>query len=106
MKDDPVIYQGGNAVGRATRALTQAVDGEDMQLITLNDVSMVEKEFSMEGPFDVRVRDQLFGPCTVTNFKRLRPGYTYDRVLLEGSFKRQVRVEESKDKGQESQAKK
>jgi|GEM_PF-2325836 len=98
MKDDPVIYQGIKAIGRATRALTQAADKEDLQLITLNDVSMVEEEFEMEGPFEVRIRDQLFGPCSVTNFKRLRPGYTYDRLLFEGVFKRQVRIEEKKKK--------
>ena len=97
MKDDPVIYQGGSPIGRATRALTQAGEKEDLQLITLNDVSMVENEFEMEGPFEVRIRDQLFGPCVVTNFKRLRPGYTYDRIVFEGVFKRQVKIEGEKE---------
>ena len=102
--DDPVvIYSGRNPVGMARRATVGQADEEGEQEFTLNDVSMVERDFGMEGPFDVRIRDQLFGPCTIANYRRLRPGFTYDRVVFQGRFKRQVLVDKPPEKPEKEQ---
>jgi len=92
MGEAVVIYVRGTAVGLAGRAVSGDGGEEGMREFTLSDVRMGDDEFPMEGPFDLRVQDQLFGPCSVKNYRRLRPGYTYDRVVLHGEFKKQMRV--------------
>jgi len=100
-----VIYVGGTAVGLAGRVISG--DGGEAGMIefTLSDVKMRDAEFEMEGPFDLRVQDQLFGPCSVENYRRLRPGYTYDRVVLRGEFKKQMRSVPAADEDSKATAK-
>lgn len=95
MNESVVVYQKERAVGVAGSAAVNASDVEDLRLFTLGSVKMIDDEFDLEGPFDLRIGIQLFGPCSVENFRRLRPGYTYDRVLFKGPFKKQLRIESS-----------
>jgi hypothetical protein len=104
MEDAVVIYSGATPVGMARRAVAGPSGEEDVRQFTLDDVTMVEDDFEMDGPFDLRIRDQLFGPCTISNYRRLRPGFTYDRVVLQGRFKRQVIVEKPKEHEAEKEA--
>lgn len=97
MDDAVVIYSQSNPVGVAKRAVAGPGGEKGVREFTLNDVTMIEDDFEMEGPFDLRIRDQLFGPCGITNYRRLRPGFTYDRVVLRGRFKRQVVMEKPKE---------
>ena len=93
MTESVVIYQKERAVGVAATAGVNASDTVNLRLFTLGDVKMIEDEFDLEGPFELRIGNQLFGPCSVENFRRLRPGYTYDRVLFKGPFKKQLRMD-------------
>ena len=57
--------------------------GEEGFEITLNDVHLGEEiNFKIAGPFRIRIEDKKFDDCTPTNFRNLRPGCDYDRVIF------------------------
>ncbi|HUU26978.1 MAG TPA: hypothetical protein VM123_04130 [archaeon] len=66
--------------------------GDKGAQLTLNDVHMAEGvEFEISGPFRVTVEEKRFEKCTPVNFRNLRPGCDYDRVIFETDLKPRLR---------------
>ena len=55
---------------------------EDKTEITVNDVTMAEKDFNIAGPFKLEMEEKFYKNCAPSNFKNLRPGFSYDRVIF------------------------
>lgn len=76
------IHQGDNDVGWGKLGAVTPLDDGGSE-ITLNDVQMVDTvEFEISGPFRVTIDDKKFTACSPTNFRNLRPGAAYDRVVF------------------------
>lgn len=57
-------------------------EGEGTE-ITLNDVHIAEGvEFEIGGPFRITAEEKRFENCMPVNFRNLRPGCDYDRVIF------------------------
>ena len=77
------ILQSGKDVGWGKLGAVLPKGDEGAQ-ITLHDVSMVEGvDFQISGPFRLKVEDKRFDKCKPVNFRNLRPGCDYDRVVFE-----------------------
>jgi hypothetical protein len=51
--------------------------------ITLNDVKIVDGvEFEISGPFRLVMEENRFDKCVPVNFRSLRPGCDYERVIF------------------------
>jgi hypothetical protein len=59
--------------------------------ITLYDVKIVEGiGFDIQGPFRVTVEEKRFEKCFPVNFRSLRPGADYERVIFETERKPRI----------------
>ena len=77
-----MIHQAGDDIGWGKLGAMTPM-GEENTEITLHDVQMVDSiEFNIEGPFRVTIEDKRFDNCKPVNFRRLRPGCAYDRVIF------------------------
>ncbi len=56
--------------------------GEQGAEVTLYDVRMAGLEFEPAGPFRLVIEDKKFDRCRPVNFRNLRPGMDYERVIL------------------------
>ncbi len=76
------IDQGEDDIGWGKLGAMTPMAGESTE-ITLHDVQMIDSiEFNIEGPFRVTIEDKRYDDCKPVNFRRLRPGCVYDRVIL------------------------
>lgn len=81
------INQEGNDIGWGKLGAVMALDDGGSE-ITLNDVQMVDTvEFTVSGPFGVTLDERKFTNCLPVNFRNLRPGAAYDRVVFRTSEK-------------------
>jgi len=77
-----VIQQEGRDIGHGRLGAVTAAEGEGYE-ITLNDVHMAEDDrFAIGGPFRIKIEEKKFDGCSPTNFRNLRPGCDYDRVIF------------------------
>jgi len=79
------INQAGNDIGwgKLGAVLPLSEGGSE---ITLNDVQMVDTvAFEIAGPFRVDIDERRFAGCLLANFRNLRPGAAYDRVVFRTS---------------------
>ncbi len=76
------INQAGDDIGWGKLGSVMPV-GDGSSEITLHDVQMVDTvAFEIGGPFRLTVDQRKFGGCMPVNFRSLRPGAAYDRVVL------------------------
>ena len=76
------INQSGDDIGWGKLGSVMPLDDGGSE-ITLNDVQMVDTvSFEIGGPFRVEIDERRFGGCMPVNFRNLRPGATYDRVIF------------------------
>ncbi len=76
------INQGGDDIGWGKLGSVAPLD-EGGSEITLNDVQMADTvKFEIGGPFRVTIDDKKFAACLPVNFRNLRPGAAYDRVVF------------------------
>lgn len=76
------IRQGDRDIGWGK--LGTVMPNETGTEITLHDVHMLEDvEFVISGPFRLTVQDDRYDKCVPVNFRNLRPGCDYDRVIFE-----------------------
>ena len=76
------INQDGNDIGWGKLGAVLPLDDGGSE-ITLNDVQMVDTvKFTISGPLRVTLDERKFGGCMPVNFRNLRPGATYDRVVF------------------------
>ena len=81
------INQAGEDIGWGKLGSVMPLDDGGSE-ITLNDVQMVDTvAFEISGPFGVTIDERKFGGCAPVNFRNLRPGATYDRVVFRTSEK-------------------
>ncbi|MBN2287749.1 MAG: hypothetical protein JXQ83_00355 [Candidatus Glassbacteria bacterium] len=87
------IKQADEDIGWGKLGAMTPLAGETTE-ITLHDVQMVDGlEFAIDGPFRVTIEDKRYDDCKPVNFRRLRPGCTYDRVIFTTDSKpRQERI--------------
>ena len=76
------ISQSGNDIGWGK--LASVMPGQSVGTeITLNDVHIADGvEFEISGPFQITVENKRFEKCSPVNFRNLRPGCDYDRVIF------------------------
>ena len=82
--ENPVvlIQQQGKDIGYGKLGAVEPV-GDGGSELTLHDVHMAEEpEFEIGGPFRIKIEDKKFDECMPTNFRNLRPGCDYDRVIF------------------------
>ena len=76
------IQQAGQEIGWSKLGALAPTEGDSTE-ITLHDVQMIDSvDFDIEGPFGIKVEDKRYDNCKLSNFRRLRPGCTYDRVIF------------------------
>lgn len=76
------IHQGDSDIGRGRLGSLDPRESGGTE-ITVNDVQMGDAvEFEIGGPFKLAVEDKKFTECAPVNFRNLRPGATYDRVVF------------------------
>ena len=83
--DTPLVQisQGDRDIGWG-RLGTLMPKGESGSEITLYDVQIAEGAgFEIGGPFRITVEDKRFDQCRPVNFRNLRPGSDYERVIFE-----------------------
>ncbi len=76
------INQAGDDIGWGKLGSVMPSDDGSSE-ITLHDVQMVDTvKFEIGGPFRVTVEERKFGGCMPVNFRNLRPGAAYERVVF------------------------
>ena len=83
------LYFGELKIGEG---LFQSVENvEERSTLHVADVTMLDEPFELQGPFGLLVERQFYGELKPTNYARLRPGYSYDRLVLQGRFLQSIR---------------
>ena len=76
------ISQGGKDIGWGKMGSIEPLESGGAE-ITLNDVHLAPGlEFEVAGPFRVVVDEKKFDQCLPVNFRNIRPGCDYDRVIF------------------------
>lgn len=84
------ISQSGQDIGWGKLGSLMPDDREGAQ-ITLHDVHIADGvEFEIGGPFRVTIDEKRFEKCAPVNFRNLRPGCDYDRVIFKTEQKPKI----------------
>lgn len=84
------IEQDGAEIGYGKMGSVMPLDESTFE-VTLHDVHMNDTiMFEVGGPFTVRAGEQRYRDCMPTNFKNIRPGYDYDRVVFSTDTKPKI----------------
>ena len=76
------ISQSGKDIGWGKLGSVMPDEAQGAE-ITLNDVHIADGlEFEISGPFRIDAEQKRFENCTPVNFRNLRPGCDYDRVIF------------------------
>lgn len=66
--------------------------GEKETEITLHDVRIIDSiSFEISGPFRLEIEDKSYDQCRPVNFRALRPGSDYERVIFRTDKKPRIK---------------
>jgi hypothetical protein len=86
------IQQEDKDIGWGRLGSIAALENEGSE-VTVHDVHMLaEAVFEPGGPFRLEVQDNRFDKCQPVNFRNLRPGSDYDRVIFKTDTRPRLRA--------------